>query len=87
MKDLPTEITRDTITAFVRDMIVEMGVDATEITDSANLEDLGLDSLDVVELSQGVKKQLMVLVAPGDFADVETIADAINLIADKAGTK
>lgn len=87
MKDLPTEITRDTITAFVHDMIVEMGVDATEITDSANLEDLGLDSLDVVELSQGVKKQLMVLVAPGDFADVETIADAINLIADKAGAK
>lgn len=85
MKDLATTHSRDSIDTFVRTLIQEMGVDASEISDDANLEDLGLDSLDVVELSQGVKKQLLIPVAPGDFADVETVSDAVTLIAAKAG--
>jgi len=84
MKDMATTHTRDTIDMFVRTLIQDMGVDATEINDDANLEDLGLDSLDVVELSQGVKKQLSIPVAPGDFADVVTIADTVALIMTKA---
>ncbi len=85
MKDLATKHSRDSIDTFVRTLIQDMGVEASEISESANLEDLGLDSLDVVELSQGVKKQLLIPVAPGDFANVVTIADAVTLIAEKAG--
>ena len=77
--------TRASIEEFVRSQLVDMGVDAVAITAHATLIDLGLDSLDVVELSQGIKKQLMIPMTPRDFENVATIADAVTLIAQKAG--
>lgn len=76
---------RTSIEEFVRSQLVDMGVGAAAITAHATLIDLGLDSLDVVELSQAIKKQLMIPVAPRDFEKVSTIAGVVTVILHKAG--
>lgn len=77
--------THASIEQFVRAQLVQMGVDAAAITPTTTIVDLGVDSLDVVELSQSVKKQLMIPVSARDFEKASTIADAVALIAQKAG--
>jgi acyl carrier protein len=85
---MPTAITahdRKAIEEFVIEEIEATGADPGEISLAATLESLGLDSLDVVELSQRVKKELSIPVSPKDFVDAETISDAVAVICDKAG--
>ena len=69
-------LTRDSIGNFVLEILVSMGVEANNITD---------DSLDVVDLIRAVRKQLMIQIAAADFEKVETIKQAVTVIADKAG--
>ena len=84
MKDLTITLSKDYVLKFLSDLILDMGVDLDEFSADSTLEDLGLDSLDVVELAQGVKKKLKVPVAPGDFADAETLREAVDLVLQKA---
>lgn len=56
------------------------GVDRSEITISATLEDLGLDSLDKAEIVMKLEKQLSISI-DDDIADEwETVGDAINYL-------
>jgi acyl carrier protein len=73
------------IQEFVMGEISAYGVEVGNVTPEATLEELGLDSLDVVELSQSVKKKLGILVAPKDFADTKTLSDALRVIYGRAG--
>ena len=84
MKDLVTTLDQETVLNFLSDLMLAMGVDQTDFSIDATLEDLGLDSLDVVELAQGVKKRLHVQIAPGEFAEAVTLGDAIALVLTKA---
>jgi len=81
----PGNLTQASIGDFIRQTIASMGVDAVNITNESNLDDLGLDSLDVVELIRSVRKQLQIQVAPNDFENVQTIEQAVMLITRKAG--
>lgn len=76
---------RKSIEEFISEQIAATGVDPGAISPAATFDSLGLDSLDVVELSQSVKKNLGVAVSPKDFVDAETIADAITVICQRAG--
>jgi acyl carrier protein len=76
---------RKSIVEFVIEEIEATGADPGEISLAATLESLGLDSLDVVELSQRVKRELGIPVGPKDFVDAVTISDAVAVICDKAG--
>lgn len=76
---------RKLIEEFVIDQVEATGADLDLISPTATLESLGLDSLDVVELSQGVKKQMGIAVSPKDFIDTVTISDAIGVICRRAG--
>lgn len=80
---MSTSITRDHIESFVRDEFIAMGVEATAITDEATIEDLGLDSLDIVELSQAAKKKFSLELSPDDFVSVKTFAQAVDAIHTK----
>ncbi|MET8040508.1 acyl carrier protein [Micromonospora sp. NPDC005215] len=73
------------IEEFVREQVEAMGADAAGISTGATLEEMGLDSLDVVELSQGVRKELGIQVRPNDFAEVKSLADALQVIYERAG--
>ena len=48
---------------------------------------MGIDSLDVVELTQAVKKQLIIPVKPKDFENATTLQDVIDIIREKAQEK
>jgi acyl carrier protein len=76
---------RKSVEKFVFEQVEATGADPDQISHSVTLEDLGLDSLDVVELSQGVKKQLGIAMHPKDFVDAVTISDAIAVICSRAG--
>lgn len=58
----------------------ELGAEEGLMAPEATLVNVGLDSLDVVELSQALKKQLNVAITPKDFAEAETFADAVNVL-------
>ena len=76
---------RASIQEFVLDQVEAAGAEPGLVALTATLEDLGLDSLDVVELSQSVKRQLGIAVGPKDFAGAVTIADAVDVVCLRAG--
>jgi acyl carrier protein len=79
-----TEVTTGTIEAFVIAQISAMGVDADAIKPEATLIAMGLDSLDVVELSQSVKKRLRIQITPRDFEHATTLSEAVAVIVERA---
>ncbi|GGY78738.1 hypothetical protein GCM10010300_23060 [Streptomyces olivaceoviridis] len=73
------------IDKFVKDALVELGVDEADIFPEAALDDLEIDSLDMVELAQTIKKDLEVPVKPKDFDGVDTVGQVLKLCYQKAG--
>lgn len=76
---------RESITEFVLEQVEAVGAVPEEMSLTATFDDLGLDSLDVVEISQRVKKELGIPVGPKDFAEAETLSDAVAVICHRAG--
>ncbi|MEV5383555.1 acyl carrier protein [Streptomyces sp. NPDC052721] len=73
------------IEKFVHDALVELGVDEADIFPDAALDDLEIDSLDMVELAQTIKKDLKVPVKPKDFDGLDTVRQILKLCYEKAG--
>jgi acyl carrier protein len=80
-----TETDRTSVQEFVEKEFVDLGVDASAISPEATLEDLGLDSLDVVELSQAVQKKLGARVTIDDLKDARTVSQAVSVIHERLG--
>lgn len=63
----------------------KLGVDLTEITDeSALVDDLGADSLDLVELIMSLEEGFDIEVPDDDAEKLVTVKDAIEYINSKA---
>ncbi len=75
-----TETTPQSIEDTLFDAIAEIGPDRADIRREATLEDLDIDSLDLVEIAQLVQETWGVELDPQDFADVKTVGDALDLI-------
>ena len=74
----------------VKAIIVEkLGVDAAEVTESASFQnDLGADSLDIVELIMDFEKKFEISIPDEDAGDkIATVGDAIKYIEDKVNEK
>jgi acyl carrier protein len=84
---MPSAVSHDrkSIEKFVIEQIETIGAEPDQISLSATLDELGLDSLDVVELSQRVKKEMGIPVGPKDFAGAVTISGAVEVICRRAG--
>ncbi|MEO0452978.1 MAG: acyl carrier protein [Verrucomicrobiota bacterium] len=69
----------------VRDIIVEqLSVNAEQVTLEAKfIEDLGADSLDVVELVMAFEEQFSVEVPDEDAEKLQTVGDVVKYIEDK----
>ncbi len=69
----------------VRDIIVEqLSVNAEQVTPEAKfIEDLGADSLDVVELVMAFEEQFSVEVPDEDAEKLQTVGDVVKYIEDK----
>ncbi|MCX4335925.1 MAG: acyl carrier protein [Bacteroidales bacterium] len=66
----------------VKAIIVEkLGVDASEVTETASFtNDLGADSLDIVELIMDFEKKFDVEIDDNDADKIATVGDAIKYI-------
>jgi len=61
----------------------QLGVAATEITeDSAFVEDLGADSLDIVELIMAFESEFDMEIEDDEVEEISTVADVVNYIKD-----
>lgn len=68
----------------VKAIIVEkLGVDASEVTETASFtNDLGADSLDIVELIMDFEKKFDVEIGDNDADKIATVGDAIKYIEE-----
>jgi acyl carrier protein len=77
-------MTNEEITAKLTSIITEeFGVPAVEVTTDATFEALGLDSLDLVELTMILDEQVGVKLEDEDLESIETVQQAIDAIAAK----
>lgn len=69
----------------VRKIIVDqLGVEADEVTESASfVDDLGADSLDVVELVMAFEEEFDLEIPDEDAEKITTVGDAIRYIKER----
>lgn len=70
----------------VKKIVVEhLGVEADKVTEDASfIDDLGADSLDIVELVMAIEKEFDIEIPDEDAEKIATVQDAINYITDKS---
>ena len=71
----------------VKDIIEkELGVEREKLTDEASfIEDLGADSLDIVELVMEFEKEFNIDIPDEDAEKLRTVGDAIKYMQEKHG--
>ncbi|HAJ32985.1 MAG TPA: acyl carrier protein [Candidatus Atribacteria bacterium] len=71
----------------IKKIIVDgLGVDESKITeDSSFVDDLGLDSLDIVELIMAFEEEFDIEIPDKDAEKIKTVGDAINEIRKREG--
>ena len=69
----------------VRDIIVEqLGVSAEEVVPEASfIDDLGADSLDIVELVMAIEEEFALEIPDDDAEKIQTIQDAISYVEER----
>jgi acyl carrier protein len=66
-------------------IIEQLGVDEDEVTPQASfLEDLGADSLDIVELVMAMEEEFKCEIPDEDVEGLKTVQDVINYIRQHA---
>ena len=62
-------------------IVEQLGVEESEITlESSFIEDLGADSLDVVELIMALEEEFNIEIPDEDAEKIHTVGDALNYI-------
>lgn len=79
------DLTRETLEARIERALAAFDVDTTKLAPDAVLEELDIDSLDIVELSQILHDDYGLDIKPQDFQGVETYGDALATVFRKAG--
>ncbi len=75
---------REEILAIVKEQLQERGIDTAEVTADFHLaKDLGLDSLDVTELTLGLEERFGIEIPDEELEDIGTVGDAVTLIEKK----
>lgn len=75
------------VEAKVKDIIMDkLGVEETQITPEASFQnDLGADSLDIVELVMGFEGAFNITIPDEDAEKITTVGDATKYIKEKLG--
>jgi acyl carrier protein len=82
---MPTDVNTNNVEKVIFDGLVELGTERDELSREASLEDLDIDSLDLVELAQIVEDEFGVELRGDDVKDVKTVGEVIDLVVAKAG--
>ena len=81
---MATQVTPDSVETTIYDGLVELGTERDQLSREASLEDLDVDSLDLVELAQIVEDEYGVELRGDDVKDVKTVGEVIDLVVAKA---
>lgn len=76
------------VEAKVKEIIVDkLGVEDSQITPEASFtNDLGADSLDIVELVMGFESEFDISIPDEDAEKIGTVGDAIKYLQEKLGS-
>ena len=76
--------TTEQIEKVITDSLISFGANADEINRDAELASLDIDSLDLAELSQIIEEQFGVELTSTDVAEIATVGDAVDLVAERS---
>lgn len=73
------------VAAKVKEIVMDkLGVEDSQITPEASFtNDLGADSLDIVELVMGFESEFDISIPDEDAEKIGTVGDAINFLKEK----
>lgn len=73
----------------IKDIIVEqLSVSAEEVVPEASfIDDLGADSLDIVELVMAIEEEFGLEISDDDAERIQNIGDVISYVEERAGNK
>ena len=68
-------------------IVTQLGVNEEEVTEEAAfIDDLGADSLDIVELVMSFEENFGIEIPDEDAEKIRTVSDAIKYISEKGGS-
>lgn len=73
-------VTQEAVLEKIQEIVPKFGVEPGDVTLEATLEDLDMDSLDVVEIMQAMEDDFGVRVPDEDLEGLATMGDAINAV-------
>jgi acyl carrier protein len=75
---------REEILEAIKEHLTQRGIEAGDVSESSDLsKDLGLDSLDTVELTLGLEERFGIEIPDTELEGVATVGDAVTLIEKK----
>jgi acyl carrier protein len=77
-------VTTDRVEKVIFDGLVEVGADRDAVSRAASFEDLDVDSLDLVEVSQIVEDEFGVELEGDDIKDLKTVGEVIDLVVARS---
>lgn len=78
-------MSQDILNRVKKVTVEELGVKEEEVVESASFtEDLGADSLDVVELVMAFEDEFSIDIPDDEVAALKTVGDAVDYISKKA---
>ena len=78
-----TAVSREDVLATITEQLASFEVDASNVTAESAFDTLGLDSLDLVELSVRIEDAYGIDIEEDDLKDVTTVDKAIDLVLKK----
>jgi acyl carrier protein len=79
-------MSQDILNRVKKVTVEELGVKEEEVAESSSFtEDLGADSLDVVELVMAFEDEFGIDIPDEEVGEIKTVGDAVNYIAKKSG--
>lgn len=68
-------------------IVTQLGVNEDEVTNEASfIDDLGADSLDIVELVMAFEEKFGIEIPDEDVEKLRTVGDAVKYVSEKGGT-
>jgi acyl carrier protein len=81
---MATTVSTENIQEKIFAELKEMGSDPALVSRDATFEQLDVDSLDLVEVSQVIEDEFGVLLEGEDMKDLKTVGEAIDLVVARA---